>query len=265
MYNVITLTTDFGWSEYVAAMKGVILSIHPGVKIIDINHDVRPQNVEEGAYILYSTARYFSNAVHVGVVDPGVGTDRAGLVIACDKGLFVGPDNGLLLPAARMLGLRRIYRITNKKYLQDEISNTFHGRDIFAPAAAHISKGVELDEIGEAVGDYVDISLIFHEEKNHDIEGRIIHVDTFGNLITSISKEVIKKYHEFGDILDIELESTDGIKPKKLPFLPSYGHSEKGDVLATISSSNFFEIACNQCSAANTLKMDIGDRVRIRF
>jgi S-adenosylmethionine hydrolase len=264
MYGIITLTTDFGSSEYVAAMKGVILSVNPDVRIIDLSHNVRPQNILDGAYLLYSIAPYFVNTVHVGVVDPGVGTERAGLVIACEKGVLVGPDNGLLLPAARVMGLKKVFSITNKKYFSKEVSNTFHGRDIFAPVAAHISKGVMPEDIGEEVDEYVDLSLKYHVEKNNDIEGRIIHVDTFGNLITSISKDIITKHHEFGDLLDIELESTDGMKPKKLPFLPSYGHSEKGDILATISSSNFFELACNQCSAAYSLKLDIGDKVRIR-
>ena len=264
MYDIITLTTDFGWSEYTAALKGVILSINPNVGIIDISHEVKPQNVMEGAYVLYSTAPHFPDAVHVGVVDPGVGTERAGLVIACEKGVLIGPDNGLLLPAARALKLRKVYKITNKKYFQNEISNTFHGRDIFAPVAAHISKGAELDDMGEEVDEYVDLSLKYHVESEGNIEGQIIHVDTFGNLISSITKEVIQKDHGFGDTLDIEFESKNGKIEKKLPFLSSYGRTEKGEMLATISSSDFFEIACNQCSAHRLLKLDCGDIIRVK-
>ena len=263
MYNVITLTTDFGYSEYVATMKGVILSINPDVKIIDITHNISAQNIISGAYVLYSTVPYFVDAIHVGVVDPGVGTERAGLVIECEKGVLVGPDNGFLLPASRILGIRNVFKITNKEYMLKKISSTFHGRDIFAPIAAHISKGAALDEIGEVVDEYVDLSLKFHEEKDNYIEGRIIHMDSFGNLITSIPQEVIKNYHEFGGILEIEMESASGTIEKKLPLLPSYGHSEKGDLLATISSSSFFEISCNQCRANEVLKLDCGDTVRI--
>lgn len=263
MYDIITLTTDFGRSEYVAAMKGVILSINPDARIIDISHDIRAQNVVGGAYVLYSTAPHFTGAVHVCVVDPGVGTERAGLVIVCEKGVLVGPDNGLLLPAARALGLKKVYSITNKKYFLKEISNTFHGRDIFTPVAAHISKGVKPEDMGEEMDEYVDISLKYHVESQGYLEGKIIHVDTFGNLITSITKEVIKKDFDFGDAMDIEFESKNGNINKKLPFLPSYGHAEKGDLMTTISSSGFFEIACNQCSAHNILKFDYGDVIRV--
>jgi S-adenosylmethionine hydrolase len=265
MNDLITLTTDFGLSEYVAALKGVILSINPGARIIDISHDIRPQNMVGGAYVLYCTVPYFPDVVHVGVVDPGVGTERAGLVISCEKGVLVGPDNGLLLPAARALGLKKVYNITNGQYFQKEISNTFHGRDIFAPVAAHISMGVELDDIGEEVDEYVDLSLKYHVESEGIVKGKIIHVDTFGNLITSITKETINKHHDFGDTLSIEYQGKIEKIKKTLPFLPSYGHAEKGELLATISSSGFFEIACNQCSAAKVLNFDSGDIIRLKI
>ncbi len=264
MCDIITLTTDFGQSEYVAALKGVILSINPDARIIDISHDIGAQNVMGGAYVLYSTAPHFSRAVHVGIVDPGVGTGRVGLVIACEKGFLVGPDNGLLLPAARVMGLKNVFSITNRKYFSKDVSNTFHGRDVFAPVAAHISKGAEPEDMGEEVDEYVDLSLEYHVESEGYIEGKIIHVDTFGNLIISITKEIIQKDYGFGDILDIEIESKNGKIEKKLPFLSSYGRSEKGEVLATISSSGFFEIACNQCSAQNVLKLDCGDIIRVK-
>lgn len=265
MYGIITLTTDFGWSDYVAAMKGVILSINPEVKIIDINHDVRPQNVVDGAYIMHSTTPYFKEAVHVGVVDPGVGTERAGLAIECEKGVLVGPDNGLLLPAARVLGIKSIYKLTNRKYFQNEISNTFHGRDIFSPAAAHISKGIDLIDMGEEVDGYIDLSLEYHVESKDNIEGRIIHVDTFGNLITSITKEVMEKHHDFGDMLTIEIQGNRDVTEKRMAFLPSYGHTEKGSLLATISSSKFLELACNQCSAERILMVNTGDIIKVRI
>lgn len=265
MYNIITLTTDFGWSEYVAALKGVILSINPDVRIIDISHGIEPQNVVGGAYVLYITAPHFPHAVHVGVVDPGVGTERAGLVIACEKGVLIGPDNGLLLPCARTLGLRQIYKITSRRYFQKEISNTFHGRDVFAPVAALLSKGADLDDIGVEVDEYVDISLKYHVESEGYIEGRVIHVDRFGNLVTSITKEAVQKHHDFGDTLSIEYDGKIDVIKKKLHLLPSYGHAPKGDLLATISSSDFFEIGCNQCSAHKVLNLDCGDKIRVKI
>lgn len=154
MNNLITLTTDFGLGEYTAAMKGVILGINSQGKIIDINHKITAQNIKEAAYVMYSAVPYFPWAVHVGVVDPGVGTDRKGIVIQCENGLLVGPDNGLLIPCARKLGIRKIYEISNKKYMNDVISNTFHGRDIFAPAAAYLSIGISAEEMGEEISDF---------------------------------------------------------------------------------------------------------------
>ena len=118
--------------------------------------------------------------------------------------------------------------------------------------------------MGEEVEDYVDLSLEYHAESKAYIEGRVIHVDSFGNLITSITKEVVEKHHGFGDILDIEFESKNGKIKKKMSFLSSYGHAKKGDVLATISSSDFFEIACNQCSAHKVLKLEYGDIIRVK-
>jgi S-adenosylmethionine hydrolase len=265
MHKVITLTTDFGSGEYVAAMKGVILSINPHVRIIDVSHTIKPQEVLEGAYVLYSTAQYFTQAIHVGVVDPGVGTERAGLLIQCENGFLVGPDNGLLVPCARKLGLTRVYKITNKSYLLDDVSYTFHGRDIFAPVAAHLSKGVEPKEIGEAMDDYEDLNLEYHEEKENMLEGKVIHVDSFGNLITSLTKEIVKRYIKFGSTVEIEMETGRERQKRKVHFLKSYGHAESRELLATISSSGLFEISQNQGSAQEIFKAGPGSIVRLHF
>jgi S-adenosylmethionine hydrolase len=255
MYDLITLTTDFGLGEYVAAMKGVILNINLDVKIIDIMHMIRSQDVKEGAYVLYSTAPYFPNAIHVGVVDPGVGTQRKAILIECERGILVGPDNGLLIPCARKLGIKNIYEITNKSYMNEPISDTFHGRDIFAPAAAFISKGVSVDEFGEPISDFVDLKLEEYEEGDDFIKGKFLFLDRFGNLIFSIPKEVLLKHLNFGDEIEITIKNQDRSLTKKIRFLPSYAHGEPNKLLATVSSSGFLEIACNSESAIGQLKM----------
>lgn len=265
MQKVITLTTDFGWSEYVAAMKGVILTINPDTCIIDINHNIKPQDVLGGAYILYSTAPYFLKAIHVGVVDPGVGTERAGLIIECENGFLIGPDNGLLLPCARRLGLKQIFKITNESYFFDTVSDTFHGRDIFAPIAGHISRGVDAHEIGEVIDEFVDLELEYHVKQDNVLEGKIIFADSFGNLITSLPKEIIGKHLEFGDKLEIELRGEVERIKKKVRFLKSYAFGEEGELLATISSSGFFEINQNQGNAQKLFDVDVGSVVKLRF
>jgi S-adenosyl-L-methionine hydrolase (adenosine-forming) len=148
--KIITLLSDFGLKDgYVAQMKGVISSLCTA-QILDITHDIQPYNILHGAFILSSIIHYFpKNTIHVAVVDPGVGTDRKGIIISTDKQIFIGPDNGLLIPAASRFKKLSVYEITNEKYMQRPVSNTFHGRDIFASVAAHVFNKVSFDEIGE--------------------------------------------------------------------------------------------------------------------
>jgi S-adenosylmethionine hydrolase len=255
MNNLITLTTDFGLGEYAAAMKGVILKINFDAKIVDIMHMIRAQDVKEGAYVLYSTAPYFPKAIHVGVVDPGVGTERKAIIIECERGILVGPDNGLLIPCAHELGIKSIYEITNKSYMNEPISDTFHGRDIFAPAAAYLSKGVSVEELGETITDFVDLKLENYEVGDDFIKGKFLFLDRFGNLIFSIPKEILLKHLNFGDEIEIKIKNQEKSLTKKIRFLPSYAHEEPKKLLATISSSGFLEIACNKASAIGHIKM----------
>jgi S-adenosylmethionine hydrolase len=265
MNNLITLTTDFGLGEYTAAMKGVILGINSQGKIIDINHKITAQNIKEAAYVMYSAVPYFPWAVHVGVVDPGVGTNRKGIVIQCENGLLVGPDNGLLIPCARKLGIRKIYEISNKKYMNDVISNTFHGRDIFAPAAAYLSIGISAEEMGEEISDFVNLRLSDFEEGENTVRGHLLHIDNFGNIIFSIPEEIVLKHVNFGDEVDFSLENSENSIARKISFLPCYAQKKPRELLATISSSGFLEIACNQGSAFHKLKMTSISRIVMDF
>lgn len=246
---IITLTTDFGLGKYAATMKGIILGINPEANIVDIHHEVRPQNIREGAFILFDALRYFPPAVHVAVVDPGVGTERKDIVVECDRGLLVGPDNGLLMPAARNLGLQRVYEIRNPKYLRPGIHPTFHGRDVLAPAAAHLSLGVKPADLGPEVSNYVDLDFGKAEVSAWELRGRVIYVDRFGNLITNILREAIEGWAKYGEQLVIQV----GGRGVMGPFHPSYAFGEKGRLLVTISSADLVEVAVNLGSAAQLL------------
>ena len=256
---IITLLTDYGHKDpYVAQMKGVILGICPKVRIVDITHDVLPQNVEQGAFLLYTTVPYFpEHTIHVAVVDPGVGTERRGLVVDCNDCVLIGPDNGLLLPAAKRKGNFRVYEITNREFFLDKITNTFHGRDIFAPVAAHIARGVNVKNVGREIDDYADLDLDFGKIIDGRVEGKVVHIDRFGNLITSIKEELLLDMLGYGELVNVMI----GGRSLRLPFLKSYGYAKEGELLLTSGGCGFIEISMNMGSASERLGVRIGEKV----
>jgi len=260
--NIITFLTDFGInSNYVAQMKGATLSLIDAT-LIDITHDVTPHDIREGAFILQSTAPYFPiGTIHVAVVDPGVGTDRRNIFITTRSQILVGPDNGLLLPAAHSLEDFTVYEITNEKYMLDSISNTFHGRDIFAPVAAHIIKGISFEDIGNRIDDFVDLDFGDGKVADNTATGKIIYVDRFGNLITNIAGYLLLKRLDYNKKIKISI----GKKRLVIPFVKSYGFVKKGELLATIGSSNFLEIGINQGNAAKKLTVKPDGEIQIQF
>ena len=263
MGGVITLLTDFGTKDYfVAEMKAVILKINPKAIIVDITHDVEKYNIMNASFILACAYKWFpKGTVHVVVVDPGVGTPRRGIAIKTKNYYFVGPDNGVLMMAALKDGIEKVVEITNKKYMLGEISTTFHGRDIFAPVAAYISLGISLDKIGKQIHDYIIPNYASPKIicKNK-VEGLIIHIDSFGNIITNINKDIIEKIGlNYYDNVRIIIGNHELITK----FLPSYGYAKEGDFLTLIDSENFFEISINKGSAARILKVNTGDKVII--
>ena len=243
---IITLTTDFGLGTYVASMKGVILEIDPEAKVVDVDHSVAPQDVRQGAYALFSASSWFPFAIHIGVVDPGVGTERRGIAIACDGAMFVGPDNGLLIPAAEAFGIKEVHHITNKEYTLRRASYVFHGRDIFAPVAAHLSKGVKLKEIGPAISDYVKLDFGTPVVNAAGIEGEVLTIDRFGNIITNIPRGVVSERWRFNQDLEVSIGGYD----IRVRLLRTYGEASEDAILATMSSSNFLEIAKRNGNAA---------------
>ncbi|MFO8077201.1 MAG: SAM-dependent chlorinase/fluorinase, partial [Thermoplasmatota archaeon] len=248
-------------SGYVAQMKGVLYSRYPDVYCVDISHDVAAHNVKEGAFLLRSVVPHFPRGtIHVAVVDPGVGTPRRGIVVATRRHVFIGPDNGLLMPAARLFGDFAAYEITNKDLFKKPVSDTFHGRDIFTPIAAHILNGLPFEQIGPRIQDVIDISFQQPSILDNMIMGAVLYVDRFGNIVTNISSNQMQRMAHSGDELTLQMND----QRKKIPFVNTYGAVEKKGLLALIGSSGFLEISVNQGDASELLQASMNDTFQIQ-
>lgn len=259
MAHIITLTTDFGPGEYVGAMKGAILTVDPDATIVDVDHGIRPHDIRHGAFVLYAAVPYYPFAAHVGVVDPGVGTKRRGIVCVCEGAFLVGPDNGLLMPAARRLGLKEVREITNRKLGRPELSDTFHGRDLFGPVAAHLLTGTKVNEVGPPIRDFMDLDFGAPKGKPGGFDGVVITRDRFGNVVTNIPRSVAEKAWKLGDILQVTI----GGYEMTVPYVRTYGQVESGEFLVSISSSGFVEVSRREASAAAQLDASPGMPVTI--
>ncbi|MBU3968284.1 MAG: S-adenosyl-l-methionine hydroxide adenosyltransferase family protein [Euryarchaeota archaeon] len=255
---IITLLTDFG-DLYPASMKGAILCIDPAANIVDISHSVPRHDVRAGAFMLMTCARYFpSDTVHIAVVDPGVGTQRRPIAVMAGSGdfgihYFVGPDNGILIPAAKSIGKIKVYEITNKHLFDQNVSSTFHGRDIFAPVGAHISKGRDIGDVGRLISDFIDLDFGEGTKKEGSLEGRVIYIDGFGSIVTNISSDLVDL--KPGDVMEID--------NKQVVFQKSYGFCKEGESLALIGSHGYLEIAVNKGNAAVIFGKKQGEKVII--
>ncbi len=258
MNRIITLTTDFGTRDgFVGVMKGVILSINPQAVIVDITHDIAPQNIEQGAFLFANAARYFpANAIHVVVVDPGVGSARRAIAMQIGETFFVAPDNGVLTYATRNTQHDiRVVHLTNSKYWLPRVSATFHGRDIFAPVAAHLSLGVPLDALGEPMDDWVKLSACANAARlGEEVVGRVVHIDRFGNAITNIGEELLAGMDRARVVVRVGAHALRGIKA-------TYASAAPGEAVALISSSWHVEIAVRDGNAAQKLGLQIGDEI----
>ncbi len=255
---IITLLTDFGLEDtYVASMKGVILGISPPSRLVDISHLVPPQDVRAGAFLLASVFRSFpAGTIHLVVVDPGVGTDRLGLVIKTNEYFFVGPDNGLFSWVLREERGWEAYSLEHPGYRLSSVSSTFHGRDIFAPAAAHLAKGVPAEAMGPRCtphsGSWAEPII-----RDEEVLGEIIHIDHFGNAVTNVSREMIEP---FAPLPCLRVRVGDLTIPR---IVTTYGDQGKGETVALIGSTNHLEIAVNQGNAAKSLSLCRGVPVSI--
>ena len=241
--KIITFITDFGTKDgYVGAMKGVCLSINPNVLLIDISHDIPPQDIVSAAFCLETAYSYYpDNSIHVVVVDPGVGSFRKPIIIEMNNQFFVGPDNGVFSLLFKKM-LYKSYHISNQDYFLSNVSNTFHGRDIFSPIASHISLGVLPKNFGKETDNLLDLDIPEIKIKDNSIIGKIITVDRFGSLITNIRKK------------DLELLKSERVKVfinnKDLGEIKLiYSDVLKGMPLALFGSKDYLEISVNQGSA----------------
>ncbi|WP_456468001.1 SAM hydrolase/SAM-dependent halogenase family protein [Archaeoglobus sp.] len=234
--KVITLLTDFG-NYYPGVMKGVIWKIAQDVKIADITHEVEPHNVFQGAFLLYYSYRYFENAVHVAVVDPGVGGERKALAIVTENHIFVGPDNGLLYPSALEDGIKKAYKIREDvSELVGTLSTTFHGRDVFAPAAALASQG-KLGKYFEETDSMVKLDLFEYSVEEERVMCRVAFVDRFGNIVTNLKAEDVKAKAFY--LNDIEF-----------PLVRTYSDVDIGKPLALIGSFGTLELSVREGKAS---------------
>lgn len=251
-YEYVTFLSDYGLTdEFVGVCHGVMLRIAPGLRIIDITHGIKPQNVREGAMVLAQSVRYMPPAVHLAVVDPGVGSDRLPIVIkARDGSALVGPDNGLLaMAAARLGGIEAAHVITNKELMLEGPSRTFHGRDLFAPAAAHIAKGVPVEEFGEPVPSEKLVSQAIKEPRRHDdhYHAVILHIDRFGNLQLNLtSKHLVEIGLTLGSMLEVRIEG----HRKLVPYAEMFASVPVTDPVVTEDSYGLLAVAVNHGSAA---------------
>jgi S-adenosylmethionine hydrolase len=269
---VIAILTDFGLQDsYVGIMKGVIHRFHPTAQIIDLTHQIPSGDVRRGAFEIWRASRYLPDkTILVGVVDPGVGTERRPIAIEIPNRTFVGPDNGLftlMLPDDEPTAA---VQIRADFELPWEISRTFHGRDIFAPAAAHLAAGLPLSDLGEPIEDPIQIQIPTMVISDAEIQGEVLHVDGFGNLVTNIGIiltkgkwMIVQPWRTKGDPIQLDQASSQAILPdgQKLPVLGSFGEAGHGDALAYIGSSGNLEIGINGGSAAETFGLQVGSKV----
>jgi S-adenosylmethionine hydrolase len=260
MPKIITLTTDFGLKDpYAAEMKAAILSISPDATIVDLTHEIAQFSIRMGAYVLASAAPYFpEGTIHVAVVDPSVGTRRRPILIQTRHSFFVGPDNGLLILAAERQGISCIREITNTRLMLPRVSSTFHGRDVFAPAAAHLANGVAPAEFGPEIHDAVKPEFAKVTLRKGVLVGDVLHVDNFGNIITNISEKEVARIRA-ADVVNVELPNQE----LKLKFCKAYSEAKPQEPLALIGSHGYLEISLNQGDAAEKFKARPGDKIKL--
>jgi len=260
---VITLLTDFGTADYfVGAMKGVILTINRSATIVDITHEIPPQDIESGAFTLLTCYRDFPDGtIHVAVVDPGVGSSRRAIVVRAgsqngiDFHCFVGPDNGLFSYIYDREPACEVFHATAAEYFRPSPSSTFHGRDVFAPAAAALSKGIDPQALGARITDYVRLPpLSPTADDTGQLHGRIIHIDHFGNCITNFTQADLPGSQPFKLTVNGRV-----IETLRDFFTDEHGSPE--EIFAIWGSAGFLEIAINRASAAKLLRAHRGDPV----
>jgi S-adenosyl-L-methionine hydrolase (adenosine-forming) len=259
---LITLLTDFGTADYfVGAMKGVILSINPQAVVVDITHEIPPQDIQAGAFTLLAAYKSFpSNTIHVAVVDPGVGSARRPILVSGGEQFFIGPDNGLFGYVYEREPGARVFHLTNKEYFRPQVSATFHGRDVFAAVAGALSNGVRPEQFGEEITDYVGLLNLKPERSTAGtIEASIIHIDRFGNCITNLTPDILTEARIAGGARLI----INGREITSFRRFFAEGGEASGELFAIWGSAGFLEIAAFRASAAQLLDARPGQSVKV--
>jgi S-adenosyl-L-methionine hydrolase (adenosine-forming) len=257
---IITLTTDYGTSDHlVGVIKGVILQISPNATIVDINHQVAPFDILEGALAIGLAYRYFpARTIHVVVVDPGVGTPRRPILVSTEQHYFIAPDNGVLSMVYEREPQLIVRHITAQHYFQNPVGNTFHGRDIFAPVAAWLAKMQQTEALGDEISDYVRFTLPRAKPVGAGMKGVVLRADHFGNLMTNLTMEDLPQ----AMIAEGKIKLQIGGKRIER-FTQSFAEGPAGEPVAILGSSGFVEIAVNKGNAARTLGVNRGAEVII--
>lgn len=258
--SLITLTTDFGYQDpFVGIMQGVMLGINPSLQFIHLTHKIKPQNILQAVYVFGSAYSYFpAGTIHLIVVDPGVGSKRKALLVKSEKYCFIAPDNGVLSVVFQKEKGLEIYQIDPKKFVTEKVSSTFHGRDIFAPAAALFSLNHNPAELGHEVQDCEKIDLpVPRKTDKHNFSGEVIYIDRFGNLITNFSDQFLNQNISQKPIkIKIGLYEIMGLKSH-------YSEANTKEISTLINSWNNLEIFLPSASAAGFLRAQVGDEVKI--
>lgn len=268
---VITITTDFGTEDgYVPAMKGTMLDICPEARFVDITHEISPQDVMEAAFVLRTACPYFpDDAVHLVVVDPGVGTDRRAVALRANDQWFVGPDNGVFPLVLNQAPFEAAVELNDPAFWRSDVpSTTFHGRDIFAPAAAHLAAGRSVNEIGTPLDTLEPLRWAAPSADAQTVQGWVMHIDHFGNCITNIRRSALAEAAGLNAAAPLE-----AIPPLKVytgntvlhELQPTYGAVPEGDPLLLFGSTDHLEVAANGGNAAELLDIRKGDSVRLLF
>ena len=259
---IITLTTDFGLKDpFVGVMKGVIAGINPNAIVIDISHNISPQNIFEASQVISMSYKYFPpTTIHVVVVDPGVGSQRRPILVVTDKYYFIGPDNGVFTPIfEEQHTIFKVIHITSKHYYLSQTSSTFHGRDIFAPVAAWLSKGIQSSRLGEEINDYVKIQIPKPQFKDGILYGEVVYIDSFGNAMTNISRDYVERAYQPPAKGTLKVLQGN----REFDVVDCYEKADGLDGAAVLNSSGFLELFTYKGSIADRFNIKIGEKVNL--
>ncbi len=258
--HVITLLSDFGnRDQYVSEMKGTILAVCPSATIVDISHEIEKFNIRMGAFVLAAASSHFpAGTIHVAVVDPDVGGQRRGILVRCRRSMYIGPDNGLLLQAASKDGIEEVHSIENQSFMSDPVSSTFHGRDVFAYAAAKVACGADPSGVGPRISDPVSVEIFESAASHGRIECDVLSIDSFGNIATTASEKDL-------EVAGVQVGRNVVMQTKRrlhdLKAVRTFSDAPQGKPVILVGSHGLLEIAINRGSAAKRFRVRPGDKL----